>query len=68
MTNPSRPLSDPTRPKFLEGDEVLKPPLVDDVEGHAGLVGADGDPRPTPETETPDAETPEAETPQSAVD
>ena len=27
---------DPTHPKFLEGDEVLRPPMVqdDDVEGH----------------------------------
>jgi hypothetical protein len=47
------PRSDPTHPKFLEGDEVLRPPLVDDVSGHA-VVGPDGDPRPTPEAEDPE--------------
>ena len=48
------PLSDPTHPKFLEGDDVLKPPLADDVAGHASVLGADGDPRPDPEAEDPE--------------
>ena len=41
---------DPTHPKFLEGDDVLKPPHVqeDDVEGHVG-TGAVDEPSPEPE-------------------
>ena len=54
MTDPSRPFSDPTHPKFLEGDDVFKRPHVDDVEGHASIVGPDGDPKPAPEAEDPE--------------
>ena len=34
---------DPTHPKFLEGDDVLKPPTVtdDDVQGHVAAAGPD---------------------------
>ena len=34
MTDPTRPIADPTDPTFLEGDDVLRPPPADDVEGH----------------------------------
>jgi hypothetical protein len=54
MSDPTRPISDPTHPKVLEGDEVLKPPLADDVVGHASAVGPDGDPRPEPAADDPE--------------
>jgi hypothetical protein len=48
------PRSDPTHPKIVEGDDVLKPSPVDDVTGHASVLGPDGDPKPTPEAEDPE--------------
>ena len=54
MTDPRRPLSDSTQPELHEGDEVLNPPHLDDVEGRASVIGPDGDPRPGSEAEDPE--------------
>jgi hypothetical protein len=51
MTDPSPPLSDP---RSLEGDEVLKPPFLDDIDGDASVAGPDGDPGPGAAAEDPE--------------